>query len=229
MKEEFKKIKAKKAVYKEPENQERPTIAVIDDGVLADLPDSIRKYLENQVDKAVNLMKQNKQTQEDVESIDNLMGETAQGLIDSMEDFITSGTGFEMEQPKEEEKQEQEQAETPPKTPKTPQEQQENQEMGNSSCTPAERAFLDSFIELQNAGKMLGMVRTGEPIQGYLFSNVLFIPRVDELMQSDKVLNSEFAGKYADVFGLVELKTQEVVENLRVLYREKDREENNKF
>lgn len=94
---------------------------------------------------------------------------------------------------------------------------------GGESCTKAERDFLDSFLELQEAGKLLGMTRTGEQIRKYPIANMFIVPRVNEVTNADKVFAYELqAGDSKEVWGIVKVKAEEMGEKMLEMYKERD-------
>ncbi len=61
-----------------------------------------------------------------------------------------------------------------------------------TKCTPEERAFLDAFLKIQEAGYLLGMVNSGEHINGTIIGNLSIIPVVNKIQESQKMALVEY-------------------------------------
>lgn len=69
--------------------------------------------------------------------------------------------------------------------------QEQEKPQGEATCTADERAFLDAFMALQEAGSLLGMSPSTRPIAGTKLRNVRLVPVINEIRESDKLYMTE--------------------------------------
>lgn len=100
------------------------------------------------------------------------------------------------------------------------QEEDKEEEKKEESCSKEERAFLDSFYQLQEAGLLLGMVPTTSLIEDKI-ANFEIIPRIDKITETD-ILKNEEENQVSEVYGMFSNKIGEVMYNLAVLLKSKN-------
>lgn len=127
--------------------------------------------------------------------------------IEQLEKLIAKFTEDKEEEEENEQEQEQEQ-------------ENEEEEKKEESCSKEERAFLDSFYQLQEAGLLLGMVPTTSLIEDKI-ANFEIIPRINKITETDKLKNEE-ENQVSEVYGMFSNKIGEVMYNLAVLLKSKN-------
>lgn len=211
-------------------------------GLLSNLPDDVRAYIERKASYAQPSSIQEKfedlnqaiddylsnpfelpspaemleevsgEIQEEKEDLKNFIKNAVKEAVEKAEEAM-SGNNDTME----EEERGKEEPETPSQTPENAPNQQED--VGN--VTLLERKFLDALYRLQIGGSMLGLIPTGEYIEeGSNMMNFDLIPRMNKILPSDKIRLSEFE-EMNDVYSLTEKSLTELIIVMRELFKEK--------
>lgn len=154
------------------------------------------------------------------ESLKEFLKEAVKEAVEQAEDYFNRKE--EESQGMEEQEQQEEQSEESQEEPQNEEEEKEEQEekKDKNTCSDKERAFLDSFYQLQEAGMLLKMVPTGSLIEGKIV-NLELMPRVNTITQTDVLKNQEEMAQ-EEVYNLFGPKLAECAINLVELMREKN-------
>lgn len=211
-------------------------------GILGDLPEDVQNYVKKKAQKAQGGAQggEDKAHEEDVQidqgfqapkkSVEELIGEIFDGelppelkekakkLEESIENHV--------ERASQEEKKSHEQnfadTEGEVNTPPDEQEGAESNEkpQGEAKCTESERAFLDAFMALQEAGSLLGMCPSGRAVAGSAVRNVRLLPVVDDVKPSDKLYLTEIQSEQ-EVFGLMSERMKVMFSSMEKMLKDK--------
>jgi hypothetical protein len=91
---------------------------------------------------------------------------------------------------------------------------------GDNSCTDAERRFLDAFMALQEAGKLLGLVPSTRAISETRIRNVRLVPVINQVKESDKQYATEMQQEN-EVYEMMSGQTKILFESVETMLTDK--------